>query len=279
MLNGNQEGPHGEAHRQAHRETVESGRSGGIPCAHVLRIPARHESAREPFRRGDQRHRRTRGTTREKSQLPADGSRRAQLPRERSEQNPEQPGRRRPARQRKRRQRHHAARGGRPRTRGDARRFATLGKHGRFQRLHLQHQRLRGAPARRRSRGERALGGRRGIHDDHGPACAVQFRSALFRQRAAFAGQKVFAAIHHFRDRPGRDNEKGARQFAGSDYIPAVRQRVRLGMAGRRKRKTPFRRDRRIATAAAIRAGDEQRNRRIAANGRKRRNRKRGSNR
>lgn len=162
-----------------------------------------------------------------KKSTPADGSRRAQLPRERSEQNPEQPGRRRPARQRKRRQRHHAARGGRPRTRGDARRFATLGKHGRFQRLHLQHQRLRGAPARRRSRGERALGGRRGIHDDHGPACAVQFRSALFRQRAAFAGQKVFAAIHHFRDRPGRDNEKGARQFAGSDHIPAVRQRVR----------------------------------------------------
>lgn len=238
MLNGNQEGPHGEAHRQAHRETVESGREWRhslCSCSPDSCSPRTWRVNR--FRRGDQRHRRTRGTTSEKSQLPADGSRRAQLPRERSEQNPEQPGRRRPARQRKRRQRHPAACGGRPRTRGDARRFTTLGKHGRFQRLHLQHQRLRGAPARRRSRGERALGGRRGIHDDHGPACALQLRGALLRQRAAFAGQKVFAAIHHFRDRPGRDNEKGARQFAGSDHIPAVRQRVRLGDGRSTKKK------------------------------------------
>ena len=41
-----------------------------------------------------------------------------------------------------------------------------------------------------------------------------------------------------------------------------------LGWQVDEKEKTPFRRDRRIATAAAIRAGDEQRNRRIAANGR-----------
>ena len=204
MLNRNQEGPHGEAHRKARRETVESGRSGGIPRAHVLRIPTRHEPAREPFRRGVQRYRRTRGTTREKSQLPADGSRRAQLPRERSEQNTEQPGRHRLERQRKRRQRHPAARGGRPRTRGYARRLAALGKHGRLQRVDIQHQRLRGAPARHRSRSERVVGGRRGIHDDHGPARALQLRGALLRQRVAPAGQKVFAAIHHFRDRAGR---------------------------------------------------------------------------
>ena len=36
------------------RAYIESGRSGGSPRAHVLRIPARHKPAREPFRRGDQ---------------------------------------------------------------------------------------------------------------------------------------------------------------------------------------------------------------------------------
>ena len=43
--------------------------------------------------------------------------------------------------------------------------------------------------------------------------------------------------------------EKSARRFAGRDHIPAVRQRVRLRLAGRRKRKTAFRGDRRICSS------------------------------
>ena len=51
---------------KAQRETVEGGRRRGVPRAAVLRIPAVHQPARQPFRGGEQRYRRTRGTAREK---------------------------------------------------------------------------------------------------------------------------------------------------------------------------------------------------------------------
>ena len=178
-------GAYGEAYRKAQRETVEGGRRRGVPRAAVLRIPAVHQPARQPFRGGEQRYRRTRGTAREKSELATVRNRCAEHQSQRSEQNTRQPERRRIARQRKRRQRHHAPRRGRPGTGGDARRFAAMGEHGRRQRIQRQHQRLRGAPAGHRSRGQRAVGGRRRIHADHGPARIVQLRRTLLRQRAA----------------------------------------------------------------------------------------------
>ena len=89
---------------------------------------------------------------------------------------------------------------GRPGTGGDARRFAAMGEHGRRQRIQRQHQRLRGAPAGHRSRGQRAVGGRRRIHADHGPARIVQLRRTLLRQRAAAARQEVFAAVQNLGD-------------------------------------------------------------------------------
>ncbi len=72
--------------------------------------------------------------------------------------------------------------------------------------------------------------------------------------------------------------KKGARQFAGSDHIPAVRQRVRLGMAGRRKeklhRRSPDALQQPLQYAQAMNNEQTDRSKRT-----KRRNRKRGSNR
>ena len=179
------------------------------------------------------------GTTREKSQLPADGSRRAQLPRERSEQNPEQPGRRRPARQRKRRQRHHAASGGRPGlvvTLDDSPLWENMvdssGSTSNINDYVVHQQDVEAVVNALWAGGAESM--------------MIMDQRVLFNSAVRCSGNvlllqgKVFAAIHHFRDRPGRGNEKGARQFAGSDHIPAVRQRVRLGWQVDEKEKLHF---------------------------------------
>ena len=83
-------------------------------------------------------------------------------------------------------------------------------EHGRLVRIDLQYQRLRDTSAGRRGRGERVVGRRRGIHDDHGSTRAVQLRRTLFRQRTAVAGQEIFAAVQDLRDRAGRQYAAGA---------------------------------------------------------------------
>lgn len=84
----------------------------------------------------------------------------------------------------------------------DAERLVDVAQRGRQFRFHRRHRQVRGASAGRRGGGGRAVGRRRRIHADHGPARAADVRGDLLGQRAAAAGPQILAAVHDLGNRP-----------------------------------------------------------------------------